>query len=659
MNCIDSDGDCNVERIKYLDNEYETIDLLYYPFGYLIARDFEIEIPDENEIDYLNISVFWYSDVGEGAGNIYIEYSFDGTNWYYCSGPYSESSEIVHSYCSLSSISKEQLQNLMVRFRGEDLDGFPMAFAYVDQISLYVHHSSAPKLRNQTTNTTNDFIYFDQAIELSIEVFSDNGISCVWLSTNESGNWINYTDGTYNSPICLDGISNTWIKVNFTWKNSSAIGYVGWKIYVNDTLGKINVSDEKTFFVQYRVFPMNCIDSDGDCNVERIKYLDNEYETIDLLYYPFGYLIARDFEINLKGNILIRDASIHVFWYSDVGEGAGNIYIEYSFDGTNWYYCSGPYSESSEIVHSYCSLSSISKEQLQNLMVRFRGEDLDGFPMAFAYVDQIFVSFNFSYVYSYLEVILTSPKTNVINNIFQNSTFFVNVSIFCRNGNCTDVKAVIRYNESSPYPNTPINETYGAKPFFIDEENPNSIKYCGNMSMDEKCDLYWIINASGNVKSIWKIGVLVFSSDGIYNHTENATIKIIGCVIDVTLTFDKISFGDVLPNVIGNPAEGNNNEEYKIIVNPGSCSIDAYIKGYDLYNDTYNSKIPVQNIKVSNQSNDYSNSFSLDYEFKLLIKSLAQNSIKPIFFWLDVPPVFAGIYYGTITIKIVEEDELP
>ncbi|MEM1782284.1 MAG: hypothetical protein QW483_00090, partial [Nanopusillaceae archaeon] len=92
MNCIDSDGDCNVERIKYLDNEYEMIDLLYYPFGYLIARDFEIEIPDENEIDYVNISVFWYTDIGEGAGNIYIEYSFDGTNWYYCSGPYSESS---------------------------------------------------------------------------------------------------------------------------------------------------------------------------------------------------------------------------------------------------------------------------------------------------------------------------------------------------------------------------------------------------------------------------------------------------------------------------------------------------------------------------------------------------------------------------------------
>ncbi|MEM1804572.1 MAG: hypothetical protein QXI77_01085, partial [Nanopusillaceae archaeon] len=65
MNCIDSDGDCNVERIKYLDNEYEMIDLLYYPFGYLIARDFEIEIPDENEIDYVNISVFWYTDIGE------------------------------------------------------------------------------------------------------------------------------------------------------------------------------------------------------------------------------------------------------------------------------------------------------------------------------------------------------------------------------------------------------------------------------------------------------------------------------------------------------------------------------------------------------------------------------------------------------------------
>jgi len=67
----------------------------------------------------------------------------------------------------------------------------------------------------------------------------------------------------------------------------------------------------------------------------------------------------------------------------------------------------------------------------------------------------------------YLEVTLTNPSTSFIKKVVQNSTFNVNASVTCRGGNCGTVNATVRYNASSANPDTAINNTDGATPFYI------------------------------------------------------------------------------------------------------------------------------------------------------------------------------------------------
>ncbi len=79
--------------------------------------------------------------------------------------------------------------------------------------------------------------------------WKDNGnLSYAILSTNETGQWKNYTDGTYNSPLYLN---HFWTFANFTWQNPSVSSgtIVGWRIYANDSAGNWNVTPLQTFKV--------------------------------------------------------------------------------------------------------------------------------------------------------------------------------------------------------------------------------------------------------------------------------------------------------------------------------------------------------------------------------------------------------------------------
>ena len=60
---------------------------------------------------------------------------------------------------------------------------------------------------------------------------------------------MNYTDGTYGSPIDINlTAGQTWS--NFTWDNDTfASGVVAWKIYANDSSGFENVTGGMTFSV--------------------------------------------------------------------------------------------------------------------------------------------------------------------------------------------------------------------------------------------------------------------------------------------------------------------------------------------------------------------------------------------------------------------------
>jgi len=62
----------------------------------------------------------------------------------------------------------------------------------------------------------------------------DTALDMAWLSTNETGDWVNHT-GIYGSPVKLFN-NPDWS--NFTWQNPDFVsGVVGWIIYANDSVG--------------------------------------------------------------------------------------------------------------------------------------------------------------------------------------------------------------------------------------------------------------------------------------------------------------------------------------------------------------------------------------------------------------------------------------
>ncbi|MEM5846800.1 MAG: sialidase family protein [Candidatus Aenigmatarchaeota archaeon] len=257
----------------------------------------------------------------------------------------------------------------------------------------------------------------------------------------------------------------------------------------------------------------------------------------------------------------------------------------------------------------------------------------------------------------YLEAWLSSPPLSY--NVPQNSTFIINATVYCKAGSCGNVYGTVRYNASSPFPDTPISTTEGDKPFFIQEAFALATKACPTNPLDENefCNLTWVVNASGDVNSVWKIGVLFNSSltEVQQNHTQNSTITIVsGIEIEsLILSWDFIDFGFLTPSTPAenNPAPGNENNLYNITV-IGACSPNIWIKGTDLTNSTYNSFIAVGNLSWSNSSNIYNPStvYPLDYYYKLLYSALPPNSNLTLYYWLSVPSVYAGIYKGTITI---------
>lgn len=249
---------------------------------------------------------------------------------------------------------------------------------------------------------------------------------------------------------------------------------------------------------------------------------------------------------------------------------------------------------------------------------------------------------------AYLEVNLITPLPNVITNIKQYSTFWVNASVTCRNGNCGDVIGTIRYNSSSSEPNTPISSN-PSTPFYL--VNYPSSQSCGTLNRDQSCTLSWLVNVTGDPNTVWKIGVLFSSSYDIQNHTSNATISIFFCTIDFTVAFSNIEFGNVWPSTKGNPAIGNDFNLYNISVNQGSCYLNISISATDLTNSTFNSVIPVNNLKFSNSSKDYSKSYSLSNNFIQIAQNVAPLTNITLYFWLDVPPIYAGYYVGYVYIK--------
>lgn len=279
----------------------------------------------------------------------------------------------------------------------------------------------------------------------------------------------------------------------------------------------------------------------------------------------------------------------------------------------------------------------------------------------------ISASTEFSYA-QWLEVNMTEPDTALTLNVIQNGTFYVNVTVYCRDPDqatgCGDVNSTIRYNSSIEQPDTTVSNVQGASPFFINGSTGNPIM-CPNNPLNDGdfCNVTWHLNASGSKGTNWRVGALFNTSlwpTVAENHTDNATISITDCVVDFTLHWSSINFGSLSPTTENNSAPGNSENLYNLTLNDGSCPTDFYVRGDDLRNHTFDRNISVGNVSWSNSSSDIDDGFfRMGYLPRLFSFGALPGMNVTTWYWLNTPAVFAGIYNSTIYVTGVTSGSEP
>lgn len=262
-----------------------------------------------------------------------------------------------------------------------------------------------------------------------------------------------------------------------------------------------------------------------------------------------------------------------------------------------------------------------------------------------------------SQAWGYLNVTLERPDPTVYtSNVAQRRNFTIAANVSCISANPTAICGVVNgtamYNVSLSGAErfVPVNTTAGEVPFWTNYVN-NS---CGLLNYSDRCNLSWPVKATGAFSEMHKI-IVNFTSENRSFVKSNATaagnITILPCIVDFTLSWSAIDFGNLV-TIKENPAGDNSNNFYNVIVNPDSCNTDFWIKGTNLTNSTWSQTIiGVGNISWNNVSNDYASSFRLTGSDVTLKLNVTEPSNFTTWYWMDVPPVFSGIYNGTIIIS--------
>jgi hypothetical protein len=389
-------------------------------------------------------------------------------------------------------------------------------------------------------------------------------------------------------------------------------------------------------------------------------YVQAQYDNVFLNFTKYQVSVEHNATISYSG--ILNSINVSINFTSTVDD----IYNMTIYDFVNSKWDASPCQNISVAVNNYytiwCNVTNPTNYISSDNKVRVRlNSTVDNDQ---ATLKEEYVQFYIGYTIGYLEVELVQPDPALISNVVQNSTFLVNATVFCRAGPCGYVNGTLMYNLTSPYPDTPINTSFGDKPFFVNETPALAMKSCPNNPLNEGdfCSLTWIINATGDINTGWKLGVYFNSSypEVQPNATLNATVSITSCTVDFTLQWSSISFGELIPNTYNNSAPGNSNNLYNITVNPGSCNLDLYIRGTDLVNTTLNSIIKVSNISWSNISSNINDGFFRLTETNSPIRlNVLPGTNVTTWYWLDVPPVYSGYYNGTIYIVGVLHGEAP
>jgi hypothetical protein len=185
----------------------------------------------------LNITLKFKSNVSE---TYYFDiYNWTDSNWYQMQTGSVGTTEVSWNWLNDSAASNfiESTDKVVqVRLRADGSSAFQSQEDLLE-FNITYRDSIPPTWSNPNVNVTNP--HRGESINISTVWQDSHNLSYAWLSTNETGAWKNYTDGTYESPRVLSGTGPA--TVNFTWTNQTGSPRViGWRIYANDTAGNEN-----------------------------------------------------------------------------------------------------------------------------------------------------------------------------------------------------------------------------------------------------------------------------------------------------------------------------------------------------------------------------------------------------------------------------------
>jgi len=282
------------------------------------------------------------------------------------------------------------------------------------------------------------------------------------------------------------------------------------------------------------------------------------------------------------------------------------------------------------------------------------------------------LSLDYTELTPYLEVNLVTPYDDTI--VGQNKTIVVNMTLYCRDGNCGNVNGTLRYNKSSPVPDDAVSTVAGDVPFYIIDAVNTKNCSTNPLVRDEYCNLTWTINATGSLSEEYEIDVLLKSNRTASNNTEDSTIEI-GKILIIDLEFSQINFGILDPGSENQPADGNS-YGYNISVNVNSDDVEhLWVKGTNLTNDdsdsldcdvyeqyspyegnttNYPCLIGVENVIWSLESDPAADQkYNLSGNYERVNKDfhiIPAGDVETTYYWIDVPyGIYAGSYTGTVT----------
>lgn len=110
-----------------------------------------------------------------------------------------------------------------------------------------------PKYKNVTDNVSSKVEQGDYVNISGYWKDDESSLDLVYLSTNETGKWINYSEDASRS-VAINPSTGVFERVDFNWRNNTVGNkYVCWKQWGNDTNGDYNSTNTKCFntYVSY------------------------------------------------------------------------------------------------------------------------------------------------------------------------------------------------------------------------------------------------------------------------------------------------------------------------------------------------------------------------------------------------------------------------